>query len=149
MPIFNVLLVIAVLFFVMLLIKNIFKSYFKKEFCAICAAVSVTWLGLLVLYWLKLFDDPLILALLLGESTIGIFYLVEAKVRKELTIFRLPFLFTLILIGYSLISIPDDLTKAIVLVVVLWLLFAFAYVYRNNSRVSAIVEKIVKCCKRW
>src|SRR3989344_3178232 len=97
--VFNVILMITVLFFFLLLIKGIFKKWFKKEFCVICAAVSLTWITLLILSWLEIFNDKTIIALLMGMSILGIFYLVENKVKERLTLFRLPFLLSLILIG--------------------------------------------------
>ena len=147
--IFSILSAITALFFVILLVKGVLKKTFKKDFCAICAAVSLTWISLLVLYWLKLFDNKVILALLMGESIVGIFYLVEAKVRKELTLFRLPFLLTLVVVGYSLIEVPNDLVKIIVSLIILWVIFTLAYFYRNNSKTSSLINKIVECCKRW
>jgi len=147
--IFSILSAITVLFLVILLVKGIFKKLFKKEFCAICVAVSLTWISLLILYWSNIFDNTLILAMLIGESTVGIFYLVEAKVRKELTLFRLPFLLTLIVVGYSLIEVPDDLTKITISLIILWAIFILAYVYGNNSKISYFIKKIVECCKKW
>ncbi|MEK6886336.1 MAG: hypothetical protein AABW88_00740 [Nanoarchaeota archaeon] len=138
-----------VLFFILLIIKEIFWKIIKKDFCAICASVSLTWIGLLVLYWSNLFNNTVILALLIGESIVGTFYLVEAKVRKEFTLFRLPFLLTLIVIGYSLIEIPSDLRKIIIFIIILWMIFIFAHLYRNNGSISSFIKKIVECCRRW
>jgi hypothetical protein len=145
---FFVLAAMVVLFFAILLVKELLKNYLK-EFCAVCAAVSLTWIVLLVLYWLRIFDNTIILALLIGESTVGVFYLVEAKVRKELALFRLPFLLTLIVAGYSLVSVPDDLIKSSMLLVSLWFLFMIVHIYKDNPAFSSAVKKIVECCKRW
>lgn len=142
---FFILSAISVLFFVALLVKEVLK----KEFCAICASVSLTWLGLLISYWLRIFDDAIMLALLIGASTVGVFYIIEAKVRKEWTMFRLPFLLTLIAAGYSLVSVPDDLMKIVVFLIILWLFFIVAYLCRNNPKISSAAKRIVECCKRW
>ena len=146
---FLILLTMIVLFFVSLLAKEVLKNHLRKEFCTICAAVSLTWVSLLILYWFNIFEDVIILALLIGESTVGVFYLVEANVRKEWTVFRLPFLLTLIVAGYSLVSVPNDWIKSSTLLGVLWLLFVMGYFYKENPSLSSAVKKIVECCKRW
>ena len=83
----QILVSITLLFFVLLIIKEFIGSKLKKNFCAICGAVVLTWLALLILYWLGIFQNKIILALLIGESALGIFYVVERKVREKLKIF--------------------------------------------------------------
>ncbi len=136
---------IIVLFFVFLIIKG----FFKKDFCAICAAVSITWLYLLVLYWFGAFENRVIIALLMGQSILGVYYIAEEKVKEELKIFRLPFLLTLITVGYSLLVLDNDIIKIVALLLVMWLIFILLYSYRNNKKMKSFVKKIVECCKRW
>src|SRR3989344_4434368 len=95
---------ITALFFLLLM----FKALIKKEFCVLCGAVSVTWMVLLILHWQNLFRDATIIALLLGMSMLGAFYGVEKKVPKKIRLFRLPFLLSLLVSGYSLLSIPEE-----------------------------------------
>lgn len=142
-----VMLAITTLFFVMLLVKESFDRK-KKKFCAICAAIVLTWITLLVLNWVGKFDNKILIALLMGESILGIFYLVESKVREELKLFRLPFLLSLMLIGYFLITFEKLFVETIFLVA-LWIIFLFIYSYRNNKNLNSFVNKIVECCKRW
>ena len=144
--IFYLILGITVLFFLLLIIKGLFK---KKNFCVICVSVSITWIIAFVLYKLNLFDNNLIIGILMGQSIYGIFYTIENKVKDELKLFRLPFLITLIILGYSLIIIPDDLIKSLILLGILWLIFIIIYFYRNNQNVNGFMKKIVECCKRW
>ena len=145
---FFVLAAMVVLFFAILLVKELLKNRIK-EFCVICTSVSLTWLSLLILYRLNIFDNAVLIALLIGGSTVGLFYLAERKVRKEWTMFRLPFLLTLVVIGYSLLSIPDDITRIIALLSLLWLVFWVAYLLRNKLGMAAAVKRVLECCKRW
>ena len=146
--IFFIFLGISILFFILLGIKELFSKRIKEKFCVICVAVSLTWAVLLILYWLKIFDNVIIIALLLGESILGIFYLVEDKFRV-MRFFRLPFLLTLILIGYYLLVGLEDLFNSIIFLAVLWGLFVLVYSYKNNKKIGLLVDKIIKCCKEW
>jgi hypothetical protein len=53
-----------------------------KKPCAICAAVSTTWLGLLALK-LSGYNIPLLIpAILMGETVVGGMYAIEKKDRR-------------------------------------------------------------------
>ena len=110
---FGLLVWMILLFFILLVIKNFFKEH-RERFCVICVTVSLTWVVLLVLFWLKLFEDKIIIALLMGQSILGVYYILEGQVKEELKIFRLPFLLTLIIIGYLLLTIANELMKVII-----------------------------------
>ena len=125
------------------------KTMVKKEFCAVCAAVSVTWIGLLILYYIGSFSDTTLIAILLGQTVVGIFYVVEKKVPSSLTVFRLPFLLTLTVLGYFLLSVPEGYWKVMVFLLFLWIFFIGLYVYNRNKVVNKLVRKIIDCCKRW
>lgn len=140
--IFYLFLSIVVLFFVVLIVK----SLLKKEFCAICVAVSLSWLSFFSLYKFNLFDNVIILALLMGQSILGVFYLLEKKSAESLKLFRLPFLLSLTFVFYS--SVTSSLDFSVVkLLLSLWLLFSVIFVYRKNERIKLFVDKIVACCK--
>jgi len=139
---------ITVLFFILLGFKELLKGKIKDEFCVICVATFLTWVALLVIYKLNLFNNQLIIALLIGESTLGIYYLADKKIPK-IRLFRLPLLLTLITVGYSLLIIPDDLIKVIVLLLALWIIFSFIYLSRTNKNLKGVVKKIIECCKNW
>lgn len=138
---------ITLLFFVLLIIKEFISAKFKKNFCTICGAVFLTWLGLLVLYFLGIFQNKIILALLIGESILGIFYFVETKVKKRLKVFRLPFLLTLILLAYLLLEIPKDIIIDTVFLIILWFVFILIYLYNGNGKIKKLGEKLIKCCR--
>ncbi len=142
---------ITVLFFVFLVAKkSLEKSFLKnKRFCAICAAVSLTWIALLIPYWSGLFRDGILVALLLGQTILGVFYLVEKKVPEKLLVFRLPFLLTLIALGYSLLVPVGGSVWIVLFIAILWTVFILFYASKKNKVMGSFVKRMVKCCKEW
>lgn len=141
----QVFLLIVVLFYAGLLLKPRLK---KVKFCTVCAAVSATWLLLLLARILDWFDNEVLLALLLGESVVGGYYLVESKVRGALLVFRLPFLLTLSFAAYSIVAMATSLPVSGVVAAV-WMLHGLLYVYRNDPSIRQKVDHIVACCSKW
>jgi hypothetical protein len=139
---------IIVLFFLILIIKQIFPKKLKNKTCALCLAVIITWLSLLVLYWSGRFDNLVIISLLMGGSILGIFYTIERNVKKDLTLFRLPFFLTLLSLGYFLLTL-EVVVKVLILLFILWFVFLIIYLYRKNKNLNSFVKKIVECCKKW
>jgi len=82
--IYEILFFILALFLIFALLVNpISTKLFRRKICAICAAVSLTWLSLFVLKYLGYAIDILIIAILMGESITGIMYLFEDYVEKK------------------------------------------------------------------
>lgn len=133
-------------FFLVLLVV---QSISKKKFCALCGAVLLTWILLLGLYYTGAFDNTIILALLIGQSTLGIFYLLEQKVAEPLTLFRLPFLVTLLIAAYTMLTRSFPVKELLLFVGALWLLFGGLYSYRRVPALRQLVEKVIACCKKW
>ncbi|MEM4295962.1 MAG: hypothetical protein QXS91_04125 [Candidatus Anstonellales archaeon] len=153
MNLFYITLAITLLFFVLLIVKAVINKFKKFDFCVICASVSLTWLFLLVLFYLGLYGNIVLIALLMGGSVVGLFYFIERKIaktkNKELTLFRLPFLLTLIFIAYTLLFYSYFDIRVVYLLALLWLLFFFIFLYRKNPKLKKIINKIIECCKRW
>lgn len=143
--IFFLILSIVLLFFIFLGIKELIK----KAFCVLCASIFATWIFFFILYIIGIFKDPIIIALLIGQSILGIFYMIESKVKEELKLFRLPFIIALITIGYSLFEIPKDFANVTALLLLTWIIFGLTYFYRANKSTKIFVNKIIECCKRW
>jgi hypothetical protein len=141
----TILISITALFFVTLAAKAIIK---KKNLCSICIAVSLTWIGLLSMYYNNMFTDIKIIALLMGMSLVGIYYIVEHHSPKQLTIFRLPFILTLILVSYFIIT-PAPYIQEVLFIAIMWALFGVAYTYRKVPALRKMTKKIIECCKRW
>ncbi len=138
---------IIAVFFVLLAAKELFAK--KSRLCLICASVSLTWLTLLVLYKKGVFDDVVILSMLMGQSIVGIFYLLEKKTSEKLHMFKVPFLLTLTFAFYSAVVFPDDFVKVLALLAALWAVLTILFFYRNNNKAGVIIRKLIECCKRW
>ena len=133
------------LFFVLLAIKEITS----KGFCVLCAAIFGTWLVFLALYWLGIFEDIIILALFMGQSILGVFYLAEKKFGNRLALFRLPFLLTLTIAAYAALSFRSITGNAILLLLGLWAAFIIIFAGRHNKKVNKLLTKIIACCRNW
>lgn len=139
-PIILVLIGITLLFFIILAVKSILKA---QKPCAICVSVSLTWIALLILYFLENFSDKNIIAILMGQTSLGIYYMLEKKVKKNKLVFRLPLLLTFIFIIYSILE--SFIFNGILFLLVLWAIFFMIYLFKNNK----IAKKIIECCKKW
>jgi len=138
MEFYFILIGISILFFILLGIKEFFNKELKEKFCVLCASIVLTWITLLVLNFLDFFHDKILIALLMGESTLGIFYLIESKFRKEMKIFRLPLILSLISIVYFILVGFEEIS--FVFLIFLWLIFFVIYLFRK----SLIVVEIFK-----
>ena len=126
---------ITALFFILLFIK----SFTKKKFCVICVSVSLTWITLLILYFLNIFTDKLIIGILMGGTSVGLFYMLYEKIG----IFKLPFLLTLISMIYFILG--GFVISTLYLIAGLWLLFILIYLFKFNK----LAKKLIECCKKW
>jgi len=122
----------------------IFNSIFKKKICAVCASIFLTWLILLVLFYLGYFQNLLILALLIGATVSGIFNLLKEK----LNIFKLPFILTLLTIAYFLLSKQIDF-YLLIFNLILWILFGLIFLISKQQNLTSIIKKLTECCKNW
>ena len=137
---FYILLGISGLFFLILLVKSLLKN---KKICAICLSVSLTWIILLPFYFLGIFADKILIAILMGQTSIGLFYFFNEK----LSVFKLPFILTLVsLIYFTLEKIE---LNAIYLLALLWILFGFVYLFKSNKKFKIFANKLVECCRNW
>ena len=140
---------ITILFFTLFLIRQILSANLKKKFCVICGAVVLTWTALLGLLWFELFDDKIIIGILIGESILGIFYVVESYVKEELKIFRLPFLLTMVTLAYFILAFPKDFLQGVLFLISLWTFFILIYAFKAIPNVNKFIKKLVECCRRW
>ena len=135
---------ITLLFFLSVILTSITKI----RLCAICVSVSITWIVLLLLFYFEYFSDITILAVLMGGSVVGFYYLVEKKTKEQLHFFRLPFLLTLTFIAYLLIE-TTLLLSPLLFLGALWLAFLLVFILRQNPKANIIVKKVIACCKNW
>lgn len=134
---------IAVLFFLYLILQRWIRL------CAICLASATVWVVLLTLTWAGIYEDAILVALLIGMSALGTYYLFEKNAPERLHMFRLPLLLTLIFAGYSLLGIPDDILPSLFFLSALWAAFGTIYAYRNSKAFSGLIERLIACCRDW
>lgn len=143
--IYHAFLIITTLFFVLLFLKSVTK----KDFCVICLSFSLTWVYLLFLLYTKAFSDALLLGIFMGQTSIGIYYVLERKLNKRFHIFRLPFLLSLTLLIYTVLNYSSTVLSATKFTLAIWAIFILIFVYRKNPKARKLVKKIIECCKRW
>ncbi len=143
MEILAVFFAITILFIVLLAMKKV-TTY---RFCVLCVSVSLSWVGLLLLLQLGFFENVALVALLMGQSVVGLYYFAEKRLPQQYMVFRLAGLLTLtyaayaILIGFNLLPL--------FLLVPVWSISGLLYAYRNTPRVKSTVEHILACCRDW
>src|SRR3989338_1322359 len=145
-----ILIAITVLFFVFLIVKNLLTKF--KDLCALCGAVSLTWIGLLVLLKLNRIQDTTIIALLMGQSTIGLFYLLQAKGKGKnriMNLLSLPIYLVLTTGGLALLALPEDIKRTLIFLLAVWIIFGGLLMYQTNPYINRITKSIIACCKRW
>lgn len=140
---FLVLVGITFLFFLLLGVKEIFSKKIRGKFCVICFSISLTWIALLILYFRSLFPDKTIIAILMGGSAIGLFYLFYDK----LSAFKLPFVLTLISVIHFILEKIE--LKTIYFLISLWLVFGLVYLFKSNKKLGVFANKLIECCKKW
>lgn len=131
---------ITALFFVILWIKSVFNL---KKLCVICISVTLAWIVLLILYFSGVFNDKILIALLMGHTSLGLFYLFYDK----LGILRLPYLSTNIFIIYSVLN--GLIFNGLYFILGLWLFFFLIYLSKKNKKISKLAKKIIECCRKW
>lgn len=124
------------------------KPLLNINLCSICLAVSLSWITLLVLRVFGLFDNSLIIALLVGESVVGGYYLWDRQAKKSWLIFRLPVLLTLTFIAWCIVSLQFDLILACIIGAV-WAIHFWLYFYKTKPSVKTYFDKLIACCSRW
>ncbi|MBI5389645.1 hypothetical protein HZB01_04685 [Candidatus Woesearchaeota archaeon] len=139
------------MFLMLLLVKELLPAEIKQRFCVLCSSVFVVWVALLILLRIGFFQNPILIALLIGQTTIGLFYLIEHALEnkyKRYLLFRLPIYLTLTLIAYLIIN-PREVAGAVVVAGGVWTLLGLVYLYQQIPRLNTFVNKVVECCKRW
>ena len=137
---FYILLGITGLFFLVLLVKSMLKN---KKICAICLSVSLTWIILLSFYFLGIFTDKTLIAILMGQTSIGLFYFFNEK----LNVFKLPFILTLVVLIYFTLEKIE--LNVIYLLISFWIIFTLIYLFKSNKNLRIFANKLIDCCKKW
>lgn len=124
------------------------RSLFNLKICALCGAVFSTWIVLLVMFYVGIFNNPVLLGILMGGSVVGTMYLLERKFPERFQIFKLPFFLTLVSLTYSVL-VRSFAFEAVTISVLLWVLIGVIHASRNTATLKALRKKIIECCKNW
>ncbi len=143
-PLFLTLISITGIFLVMLILKEFLSKKIKKDFCVICLAVSLTWITLFLLYLNDYFQNKTILAILMGQTVLGLFYLFN----KKLKVFKLPFLLTGITLIYFILEKNLEI-RSLLFLGSLWILLGGIYLFKSNKKINSVINKLIECCKNW
>ncbi len=141
---FLMLIGISGLFLTLLIFKEFLNKKIKKDFCVICLSISITWIILLSLYFTNYFFDKTIIAILMGQTVLGLFYFFN----KKLGVFKLPFLLTGIALVYFILE-KNIGTKSFLLLSSLWIILGGVYLFKSNKKINAFANKLIECCKNW
>lgn len=138
-----ILLVVSLLFVCIMIIKH----KLKLKLCVLCAAILISWLALYSLYKMGKFHDPVLIAILMGQSVTGIYYALDRRVLKDLKVFTFPFFLTLTASVYFLINGLAGSFLVFVLLLALWVLGYVVFVNRKDPGKKHIAESVINCCQ--
>jgi len=138
-----ILLVIIAIFIAALYIKKLVSL----QLCALCVSISLTWVGLLILYRVGRFQDKVLLGLLMGQSITGLYYLVHKRVMPALRIFTMPFFLTLTVLFYSAIVGISSLLSPLLVLLGLWIVAYIVFIYRHDPGKKLITDAVMNCCE--
>lgn len=124
------------------------RSVSDRTFCVLCVSVSGTWLFLLGLFFIGRYEEPIIIALLIGQSIVGVYYRLQATLPDRFEIFTLPYILTATVGGYLLLSTANWSTILIALGIV-WLVASLGYYYRENQTLRTYFDAVIACCRDW
>ncbi len=152
------LITIPALYFLTALIKPALQPRLPFNLCAICAAVSLTWLTLLVLWLAGAAVSPTVLGILMGMSVTGMMYKAEGFYQK-LKIKNFWFVRLVIMIGglYGIYMFLQKQWSAFTLIAIGSLLlmaigtFFFQGITHKDAlkevrKKNTIVQKLDNCC---
>lgn len=135
---------IVILFTILIFLRSVFSV----KVCALCGAVSLVWITLLVLFLSGYSVDPIILSLLIGGSVVGSMYALEQKFSERYQIFKLPYFLTCIYGAYVLIT-KNIQIEVVYALVTIWIFGIVVYLGPQKKNLKGIGEKLIKCCKNW
>jgi hypothetical protein len=125
------------------------QSFTRLKFCAVCVTISLTWLTLLIAWLVGYPIDPMLIGVLMGESVVGLYYLIEKKARVDWHIFRWPYLVTMTVLVYLVVGVRSGVWQALILLALIWIVWGSVFVLRKYPSVKKITERLLACCRDW
>jgi len=142
----NILIILTILF----VLYAVFKFTLGLKVCALCAAVSTTWLGLLVMRLIGFEIDSLVIGILMGGSAVGIMYLLEKNIPKTYGILKFPFLMTLFTFIYVFLTDFTEGSITYFMILSLWVVFLIIFfMQKSGGAFKKIANQLMTCCKNW
>lgn len=126
----------------------IVKSTVGVRLCALCGAVSGTWLVLLGLSYAGQYVNETVIALLLGQSIVGVLYVLRTRLPAQYEVYSFPFVLGGTVLGYVAVT-GELLVEASILTAGVWLAAGLLFTYRENDRVATVFDEVVACCRDW
>lgn len=134
------------------------RQFLPIKICAICAAVMLTWLWLLVAYFLNWHDNLFVPGIMMGGSVVGIMYKTEKYFQqKQLTNFWLVRLLIIVLGFLSVYLTVTEQWNALLTATLLAILAGFGMLFLVKEKKSPAMaadtkpeqelkEKMEHCC---
>lgn len=120
------------------------------QVCPICAGVSGTWLWMLTASLLGYQIDLVVVAMLLGGSTVGIAYQLEKKLPagKSPLLWKTLFIPTGFIAAYSLVASQWVILAASLVVAgaIAWAFLKSSGPEQLNTKVEELKKKMENCC---
>ena len=129
------------------------KEMFSLKLCPICAGVSLTWLGLLLLRYTGNVVDTVALGILMGGSVVGMAYTVDKKIENA----RLAMIWKLLFIpaGFGAVYALIYFWSVVSALLIVYLgLITVWFTRHSHKQFSApkdeqrkkIEDELTKCC---
>jgi len=127
----------------------LFNKIFEKQICPICGGVMLTWLWMLLIYFLGYEVNLVLLGLLMGGSVSGLASKLSEKISNPQKVFLYKFIFA-----------PTGFLTALALINQWWFIlsagflvnFILTFVFISNrkelkkSKVEEIKKELKNCC---
>jgi hypothetical protein len=124
------------------------RHVFSVHVCALCAAVTITWLMFLVAHFLGFAVDLLLIGFLMGGSMVGGMYALEERLPARYHIFRIAFLVTLVALSYFILT-GGIMIEPLVILLIVWIGSLGLFTQRNSKKFKSFTTHIINCCKNW
>ena len=145
-----ILLIITVLFFAFTFFKRTLQKMFPFSFCALCASVLLTWIGLLISSLVGGPNDIPLLAILMGESITGIMYklTLQQPLQPKNSVLSLFILLLGTTLAYAVLTLTFPASTLFILIPLFFIALLFSLPKKRSSSLTTktLREKLEHCC---
>ena len=152
---------IPVIYLLVAMLKPSIQTKLPFNVCAICIAVTTTWLILIVMWFFGVYVSLILLAILMGMSISGIMYKLEKFFsKKKLNNFWIIRIVIVVGCMYSVYALLNKQWNLLVLIAILGLILVsiFSLLFQGTThgdviteqkklgRKSSIIKRLDDCC---